>query len=542
MKHELKFTPRQEQIDGLKFVSDSITNKIKFLVLELPTGVGKSYLNMMIADWYMDNIKRSSKFDILTNQKMLQQQYTNEFKSINNLWGKENYYCNEYSTDCDAGSKYCKIQGTSCETCPYQHSKFKYMDGITSLTNFHMYCGMHIFDAEQMKNRDADVLIIDEAHEFEEVFSDALTIRITPTLIKSMLLTDEAKILEKFNTLKSTAEYIDFLNEFVTKIKTTAADLAELFEQNKDKTRRYNKTTKILGAKNADMRNLNALRVLKEYESKINWFIKEYKNMPDNWLLDRTKSIHNEVEYQLQPIWVHTYMNDFIFSKYKHVIMLSGTILNTEFFGFLNGLDAEKTAYYSIPSPFKKENRMIYYFPLMRMNYQNKLFAMKQYVPYINKILKKYDKKKGIIHTVTYELTEIIKEQCPNSRLVFPTNSNKIQSIKSHATSKTASVLVSPSMNTGIDMKDDLARFQVLIKIPYPSLASSKNKIRQQIKPEWYVWKTVSTIIQTVGRAVRHDDDFSDFIILDGCFGDLLKHHKDFFPKYILESLKLINV
>jgi len=50
-----------------------------------------------------------------------------------------------------------------------------------------------------------------------------------------------------------------------------------------------------------------------------------------------------------------------------------------------------------------------------------------------------------------------------------------------HKESDEDTVIVSPSMNTGVSFDDDTARFQIIAKVPYPSLASQKNKLRQRI-------------------------------------------------------------
>ena len=53
-----KYTPRKEQKEALDFVSDIFTNKkdIKHILLDLPVGIGKSHLALMIADFYLKNV------------------------------------------------------------------------------------------------------------------------------------------------------------------------------------------------------------------------------------------------------------------------------------------------------------------------------------------------------------------------------------------------------------------------------------------------------------------------------------------------------
>jgi Rad3-related DNA helicase len=97
-------------------------------------------------------------------------------------------------------------------------------------------------------------------------------------------------------------------------------------------------------------------------------------------------------------------------------------------------------------------------------------------------------------------------------------------------------------MDTGVSFDNDKARFQVIAKVPYPSLASQKNKIRMQNNPDWYSWKTVCSIQQACGRIVRSDIDYGDTIIIDSSFGDVIRYSSSFLPEWFQNSIKLINM
>ena len=74
--------------------------------------------------------------------------------------------------------------------------------------------------------------------------------------------------------------------------------------------------------------------------------------------------------------------------------------------------------------------------------------------------------------------------------------------------------------------------------MPYPSLASQKNKLRMADNPEWYGWVTVTKIIQIYGRPVRNMDDYADMIILDQSFGDVLNKYGKFVPAWVQRAIK----
>lgn len=154
----------------------------------------------------------------------------------------------------------------------------------------------------------------------------------------------------------------------------------------------------------------------------------------------------------------------------------------------------------------------------------------------------KYKNKKGIIHTNSFELSKWIEDSIKDPRLIFHDSSNKDDMLRMHMESEEPTVIVSPSMDTGVSFDNDSARFQIIAKVPYPSLGSQKNKLRQKNNPDWYAWKTVAGLIQMSGRPVRSEMDYADTVIIDGSFGDVIKHSSHFLPDWIQEAIRKINV
>jgi hypothetical protein len=158
-----KYTPRKEQTDALEFVKETWTEnaKIKFFLLDLPVGVGKSHLAMMLADWY-SRANNGTKIDIITAGKILQDQYDISYESINNLKGKENYDCNQYACSCANGKEFNRLNKTSCDSCPYDGARNGYISGKVSLTNFHLYLTYALYNQNIVEGRESTMLIVDE--------------------------------------------------------------------------------------------------------------------------------------------------------------------------------------------------------------------------------------------------------------------------------------------------------------------------------------------------------------------------------------------
>ncbi len=543
-----KYKPRKEQREAIEFIDTEYkSNPLnKFFLMNLPVGVGKSHLALMIAEWYRKNVDKTAKIDIITNSKILQDQYSNTYESISDLKGKENYECESYSCSCAQGAEFNRLNKTSCESCPYSSAREGYMGGGISLTNFYLYILYSIYNPKIREARDPKVLIVDEAHDFDDVMSDFISIKITENIIKKFKFSDEYSIIKKLKSVSSIASYVDFLKYLNNEIISTMEDMEKgmaTSPRNIKSDKRDLKISKVLKTKNNDVRLMQLVNDLRQYQLKIEVFLKEYKDNPNNWVLEtQYNEKMKQKELSLEPIWAYDYLDKYVFSHYDMVFLMSGTILDKSLFCQLNGLDVSKAVYYSIGSPFNVKNRPIYYMPLGKMSFKQKEETFERYIPYIKKLLDKYKGRKGIIHTNSFELAKWIENKVKDPRLVFHDSSNKDEVLKMHKESEEATVIVSPSMDTGVSFDNDDARFQIIAKVPYPSLASQKNKLRQTNNPDWYSWKTVAGLVQMSGRPVRSSIDYADTIIIDGSFGDVIKHSSHFIPDWIQQAIKRINV
>lgn len=544
----LKYTPRKDQQDCLNFIDRVYkkNNSVKFFLLNLPPGVGKSYLALMIADWYSRTVNGGAKFDIITNSKILQDQYTDTYSCLNDLKGKENYFCEAYECSCAQGLEFSRLNKTKCDACPHSSAKEGFLMGRASLTNFYLYILYQIYKTESMKARSANVLIIDECHNLDDVMSDFISIKITEGVIKKLKFSNENGIISDLGKVKDISDYIKFLESLKIEIATTISQIEmSLGSMSRTSTsdRRNNKLSKILGGGNSDIKLMQVLTDLDQYKSKIEVFLKEYSANPNNWVLEtQYNEKTKQKELSLEPIWAFDYLNKYIFSKYDKVFLMSGTILDKGLFCHLNGLDVTSAVYYSIGSPFPSSNRPIYYIPAGKMSYDRKVETFQNYVPLIKRIMDKYPDKKGIIHTNSFELASWIIRDIKDPRLISHDSSNKDEILKEHFKSDHPTVLVSPSMDTGVSFDEDKARFQIIAKIPYPSLASQKNKLRKKNNPEWYAYRTVSGIIQSYGRIVRSEVDHGDTIIIDGSFSDVIKYSSNLIPQWVQSSIKRIEL
>jgi Rad3-related DNA helicase len=154
----------------------------------------------------------------------------------------------------------------------------------------------------------------------------------------------------------------------------------------------------------------------------------------------------------------------------------------------------------------------------------------------IEQIVVNHKGTKGIIHTHNMNITNYMRENLKGKRyLVREDGIDNEQILQMHLQGENDTVLVSPSMTHGVDLKDDLARFQIIVKAPYLPLNSKRIKKLFDMDSQWYANKMLTTVIQASGRGVRSKDDFCVTYILDGNIVHSILDNASRLPKYFLK-------
>jgi len=520
---QLEFTPRHQQEEILQFTKDSISSGKKFVIIDAPTGVGKSYSAIMIADWYRKEINKKARVDIVTNTKLLQDQYIRDFSFAANLKGKNNYWCRRNNMGCGDAQILNKAADKKCEVCPHKIAQSQFIRNPLSLTNFHLITSYSMYSPELMADRNSKLLIIDEAHAFEEVFCDFIASVFSERSLKQFDIWQ--KWMEKdLDNITSISELAEWVSSIVTPILNSR--LIELLDEAKETRQRAKRLDLIKKADHID-----------KSVCKYNRFINDKKNYVSNWTFEKDLDQYGKTRILVEPIWGNIYLKEMFWDKYDHVIFMSGTILDRQLFSFIVGIDEDESTYLALPCPFAAEKRPVVYLKFGKMSYYNKKESFARAVPILEKILEKNVNNKGIIHTSNYEFSNWIKSAIKDNRLLFHDTATREKSLEEHLSSKHETVLVSPSMINGVDLKDELSRFQVILKVPFPNLMSTKIKKRLETRPDWYNWKTLIDLLQAYGRSIRNDDDWAETYILDECFDQILD--KKNVPPYFMEALKI---
>ena len=86
-------------------------------------------------------------------------------------------------------------------------------------------------------------------------------------------------------------------------------------------------------------------------------------------------------------------------------------------------------------------------------------------------------------------------------------------------------------MTEGVDLKGEISRFQIICKVPYPFLGDKLVRKRMNRWDWWYPLQTAKTVVQSVGRSVRSNEDHAVSYILDANWSGFYAKNKSFFPE-----------
>lgn len=203
---------------------------------------------------------------------------------------------------------------------------------------------------------------------------------------------------------------------------------------------------------------------------------------------------------------------------------------------------SEQAEVIQVESDFPPENRPLYPRPVGKLTRHYLDASLPRLVAEIADLFESHPCDKGLIHAHSYRIASYIARNLPPrlaSRLIAhysPTG--REAALERHLLSSEPTVLLTPSMTEGIDLVDDLARWQVICKIPYPYLGDPQVARRKEIDPAWYAWRTCLTIVQAYGRSVRGPDDFAVTYVMDGDFELFVRRQERRLPEWFLAALQ----
>ena len=513
-----EYPPRPEQRKIIDEIIEAIEMGFKNIIIEAGTGTGKSAIATTIARYVGDSY-------ILTMTKQLQNQYLDDFSyMLAEIKGKSNYNCESMNATCDD----CRIDNYNdvaekkiphCKDCPYRMALKHAQSSPNMLTNYdYLYMAGNYADLFQPR----DLLILDESHNLEKKIMSFIGKTLNRQTIFKRYGIDIFYPVTKGATLKS----IDNPDYWVGVLHHLIEKGAE------NKAREPTKKGRDLYAK--DLQKFAYLiGKLEDDEAKFIIELPPKKEILKDKL--ENDKFMNGLKAEFKPLMINEYSESLLkFGETR--LFLTGTLGSKDKFCEWIGINPEETYYIYVKSPFPIENRPIIkaYVGSMSNNRWNNPLAIDK----IKTIIKKHQGQKGVIHTSSNQQAWFIKKAL-NSNLVWVAQGKtREDTIRRFESSRQPVILVGAGIKDGVDFKHDKCRYQIIFKIPYPSLAGKQVNIRTHYDESWYNYQTIMPLMQAYGRGIRDMTDYCTCYILDNDFEKLLRKFRYLFNEYFLEAIK----
>jgi ATP-dependent DNA helicase DinG len=529
---------RGNQAPALDKLAKWTASSEKFFLLEGPTGFGKSPVDIACAS-HAKTLPGYGTFQqgayILTPQKTLAEQYMKDFKSMGlvELKGRANYKCDKWTqitgeeVDCETGATLNESTGLDekCQNCPYRAAKDNFIAQPFGTTNFSYYLN-ETNHAGELENR--NMLILDEGHNTEDQI-----LSLTDTELNQRRCDEYgAGKLPLFDAGDNEAvlQWLDKV--FVPAANSHAFKLMKAFKESRDDER-----IKVVKKQKALENYLARIQMFSNSADPAEWFVWS------DWSVNKTTGKgYGTGDLFIKPLTARLFSDKLLFSKAQKVLITSATILDFTTFMRNLGIDRTNSQILAVDSEFPVENRPIFYRPVGSMSYNNIDKTLPLMAQEVEALMTRYMGKKGIVHTNSYKVNKYITEYLMStgqaSRVIThgKGKGEREAAQMKHLTSKEPTVLFSPSMTEGLDLKEDLSRFQIVCKVPYPAL-DPYTRARMNRDSQWYQWQTALKLVQGTGRSVRSKTDRAHTYVLDADFAKFIQQNNRTLPKYWLDAI-----
>lgn len=610
---------RPKQLDVLQQIADAINAGYKYIVLEAPTGFGKSPVAIAVG-------RTLGTSYICSATKDLQTQYTNDFPFLRAIKGMRNYDClvkEDFVLNKTYECGQCKTKPANFGECRHRNVVYgPCRDGQTGFAHIAKDCGVcsgqaGFHDGCRYRTYSEDYEVVYPNTDKEDIsmsFSREAEYQVHSTLREGLdgwmhlANISEQEALEKRSQF-TPCPYYDQLNKgrlashtifnyanfliFIRAKKIGARRLLVLDEGHqienqliedvgisiKKKTLQkyiptdlleytkftydddigttwlkllenlYTEIDKSIADIEASEIKIDAKQYLQRLEDTVdaitedpkNWIVSEiiYDDEDNNSNKINVNRNRKVTKVTFKPLNVAPYCKK-LFEQCDTTFIMSATILDFDTFCRNVGLDPSQVKFIELGSDFPIQNRPIYQLNTAYLNYNSLQIesVQRSIAEAIDKIMNLHSNDKGIIHTTSYTQVRFIERLLSreNRRRLISTDPGipRDEIIAKHWGSSTStgnekskSVLISPSLHTGLDLKDDQSRFQIVVKIPYPSRADRWIETKRKIDGgRWYNWQTALRLVQSCGRSIRSKDDWAKTYVLDSAFSRFIRENK----------------
>jgi Rad3-related DNA helicase len=521
-------SPRATQVTALEWIEKQTA---KYIICEIPVGGGKSHIAVTYAQYLVNGKQVTNGSYILTPQKILQKQYEDSFIDIKppimaTLYGKGNYQCSSTGYTCDIGS----IMTPKCQSCPYETAKTLAKIRPHLVLNYKL--ALILLGFTNVFKDPRKLMVFDECHNMENELTEFDAIYI----LKARC--DKYKLpYEEFTNVEDTFKWI--VDEYTIRLDEVLEDLMDRYEL-------LLSDTSVRSAD--DIKKLHELQALTDHATTVSMLSTSVRieDIAMDLVLikerDGVKVKRLSAAHSFERVFAH---------NAERFLFMSSTILDHKQFCADLGIDPKETAFLSLDSEFPIENRPVFHIPIMKMNASwnsnDNIVGRTKMLDAIKLLLNDHHSdESGIIHTANFAiaawLTAELKTHIPHAIFHHNPESGKDRGrvIEAFHIHNKPAVLISPSITEGLDLIDNLARFAIIVKVPFPFLGNEWINRKKELSQQWYLRQALIDIIQGSGRIVRSVDDWGTVYILDSNWSLLYNNAKKMMPAWWLNSYQEI--
>jgi len=443
---------------------------------------------------------------------------------LNVIRGKGNYSCilpGEHDTPVNQ-APCAREKGFDCTVkhrCPY-YSDRAIASGqplaAMTLAYFMQTAGSDVFGMR-------DVVVIDEAHGLAEWAEMYATIELTPSRVPVWNDIDVPDITGGHDRIERAVGFAQRLSKVCSHAKDELTGKPELTPEEVARRDRLN-----------------------ELVSELDWFIEDYQDpeSPTTWVVDQPGGDGTAVT--IKPLDPARYLHHTVWDRGEKFALLSATILHKDAFCRQVGLDPSRVALVDVEHTFPVENRPLYDVTQGKMTFEHREETIPKIARLIVRLMAHHPDEKGIVHAHSYSIAEQLADRLTafgvGPRIRVHDTDNRDAELDAWKASSDPELFVSVKMEEALDLKGNLARWQVLCKAPY--LNTSDSRVARRLEDgqwAWYHRSALRTVIQACGRVVRAPDDYGATYLADSSLLDLFDRAKADTPPWFQQQISRLS-
>ncbi len=550
-------TFRPGQFEFIKEAIQAFDGGAKNVVVEAPTGTGKTPAIIAIARYYTRDfdarfkeaqrammmtpnerdglaqaqlILAPQQAHMITSLKMLQDQYLRDDKFVQIMKGKNNYACHAANTMTGTScSDHEAMFGSVCRQkkrpCTYVVARNQAQLARLTLHNFDSFLNQVSLGGSFPPRA---VLSIDEAHGADDHLIKALGFEISAEMLRKLdiVLPGAWEAPGDLDDAGGVTQWLNGHDRLLSQRETEIANEITRLQALSTSFLNQSQEKQLAGF----ARRKNSIADLRR---RMGRYLSSAEKVP--WAVERK----DNGSLIFEPVKSSFFAKTALLDYGERRVFMSATIFDKgrRLMSALN-LKRDETHYIAVPCIFAAANRPLVDTAVADTGQKGYQGAKPALFAAIEQILERHAGQRGVIHCNSYSMAKDIAQGVHSRRLMTHESATREDTVNAFmTTTRPDAVLVGVFLREGYDFKDDIARFQVVVRLPY-SWPDKRTKMRDDMEKGYYDWLCAIDLVQTVGRGVRNETDSCITYCLDSRLKRFLKRAAYMMPSWFLDAVK----